>query len=118
MNPFVEAVVEAVVAAVVEEVMEEVMEEVIAVVVMEVVVTVMEDADTVADIMEEVMEEVGVAGEVGAGGPSMAGLIAAASPVPIIFSKSLKRSSFLSIGWPPLINQADKVRSLSLWHVV
>jgi hypothetical protein len=129
MNPFVEAVAVAVVvvvvveavaveAVVVEAVVEEVgMEDEEAVTVMEDADT---DADTVADIMEEVMEEameeVGVAGE--AGGPSMDGLIAEANPVPIIFSKSLKRSSFLSIGWPPLINQADKVRSLSLWHVV
>jgi hypothetical protein len=77
--------------AVVEEVMAVV---VMAVVVMEEVVTVTEDADTDADIMEEVMEEVGVAGEVGAGGPSMAGLIAEANPVLIIFSKSLNDHPF------------------------
>jgi uncharacterized membrane protein YraQ (UPF0718 family) len=104
MNLFVEAVVVAVaVAVVVEEVMvvveavmedEEVMEEVD----MEEAVTVMEDADTVADtvadIMEEVMEEVGVAGEVGVVGPFMAGLIAEANPVLIIFSKSLNDHPF------------------------
>jgi nanoRNase/pAp phosphatase (c-di-AMP/oligoRNAs hydrolase) len=67
---------------------------VMAVVVMEEVVTVTEDADTDADIMEEVMEEVGMAGEVGAGGPSMAGLIAEANPVLIIFSKSLNDHPF------------------------
>jgi hypothetical protein len=66
---------------------------VMAVVVLAEVVTVMEVEDMVADIME-VMEEVGVAGEVGAGGPSMAGLIAAASPVLIIFSKSLNDHPF------------------------
>ena len=134
MNPFVVAeavaeavvmeeavvVVEEVVVVVVEVVVEDV-EEVMEEAVMEVVVTVMEVADTVVDIMEEDMEEVMAvaAGAIGAaGGPSMDCLIAEANPVPIIFSKSLKRSSFLSIGWPPLINQADKVRSLSLWHVV
>jgi len=67
-------------------------------VVMEEAVTVMEDADTDADtdadIMEEVMEEVGVAGEVGVDGPSMAGLIAEANPVLIIFSKSLNDHPF------------------------
>jgi hypothetical protein len=89
MNPFVEAVVEAAVvaeAAVMEAV-------VVGEVVMEVVVTVvtaMEVVVTVADIME-VME---VDGEVGAGGPSMAGLIAAANPVLIIFSKSLNDHPF------------------------
>ena len=101
-----------------EEVMED--EEVMEAVVMEVTEdTVMEDADMVVDIMEDMEEVMGEDGAIGAaGGPSMDGLIAEANPVPIIFSKSLKRSSFLSIGWPPLINQADKVRSLSLWHVV
>jgi hypothetical protein len=54
----------------------------------------MEDADTDADIMEEVMEEAGVAGEVGADGPSMAGLIVEANPVLIIFSKSLNDHPF------------------------
>ena len=96
MNPFVEAVVEAAVvaeAAVMEAVV--VVEVVMAVVVMAVVVmaevvTVMEVEDMVADIME-VME---VDGEVGAGGPSMAGLIAAANPVLIIFSKSLNDHPF------------------------
>ena len=92
MNPFVVVVVAvAVVVVAVEEVMAVV---VMAVVVMEEVVTVTEDADTDADIMEEVMEEVGMAGEVGAGGPSMAGLIAEANPVLIIFSKSLNDHPF------------------------
>jgi hypothetical protein len=97
MNPFVAvAVAVAEVAEVAEVVEAEVVEaeEVMAVVVMEEVVTVTEDADTDADIMEEVMEEVGVAGEVGAGGPSMAGLIAEANPVLIIFSKSLNDHPF------------------------
>jgi hypothetical protein len=89
MNPFVAAVVEAAVVA-----EAAVMEAVVVVeVVMEVVVTVvtaMEVVVTVADIME-VMEEVGV---VGAGGPFMAGLIAAVSPVLIIFSKSLNDHPF------------------------
>jgi hypothetical protein len=104
MNPFVEAVavvVEAVVVVEVAVAVEEVMavvvvEEVMAVMVMEVVVTVMEDADTVADtdadIMEEAMEEAGVAGV--AGGPLLVGLIAEASPVLIIFSKSLNDHPF------------------------
>ena len=92
MNLFVEAVAEAVEEVAMEEVV--VVEEVMAVVVMEVVVTVMEDADTDADIMEEVMEEAGVAGEVGADGPSMDGLIAEANPVLIIFSKSLNDHPF------------------------
>jgi hypothetical protein len=93
MNPFVAEVVVAVEEEVV--VVEEVMAVVVmAVVVMEEVVTVTEDADTDADIMEEVMEEVGVAGEVGVGGPSMAGLIAEANPVLIIFSKSLNDHPF------------------------
>jgi hypothetical protein len=105
MNPFVEeavAVVEVVEAVVVAEeavvVAVEavvVMEEVAVEVVMAEVVTVTEDADMVedmvADIMEEVMEE---DGEVGAGGPSMAGLIAEANPVLIIFSKSLNDHPF------------------------
>jgi nanoRNase/pAp phosphatase (c-di-AMP/oligoRNAs hydrolase) len=97
MNPFVAEVEVVVAVVVVEEVVavEEVMAVVVmAVVVMEEVVTVTEDADTDADIMEEVMEEVGMAGEVGAGGPSMAGLIAEANPVLIIFSKSLNDPPF------------------------
>lgn len=103
MNPFVEVVavvMEAVAVEAVEAVVmvEAVVVEVMAVVVMEEAVTVMEDADTAADtdadIMEEVMEEAGVAGEVGADGPSMAGLIAEANPVLIIFSKSLNDHPF------------------------
>jgi hypothetical protein len=95
MNPFVVAVeavevVEAVMEEVVVEVVMEDEEVVMAEVVMAEVVTVMEDADMVADIME-VMEEVG---EVGVVGLSMAGLIAAASPVLIIFSKSLNDHPF------------------------
>ena len=99
MNPFVvEAAVEAVVVVVVEAVV--VMEEVVVeVAVMEVEEEVMEDtvmevADTVADIMEEVMAVDGVAGAVGVAGLSMDGLIAAANPVLIIFSKSLNDHPF------------------------
>ena len=51
-------------------------------------------ADTVADIMEEVMAVDGVAGAVGVAGLSMDGLIAAANPVLIIFSKSLNDHPF------------------------
>ena len=98
MNPFVvvEEVEEAAVEVVVEEV---VVEEVVVEEVMEVVEeamedTVMEVADTVADIMEEVMAVDGVAGAVGVAGLSMDGLIAAANPVLIIFSKSLNDHPF------------------------
>ena len=96
MNPFVEAVaVVAVEAAAVVEVMAVVVVEEVGMEDEE-VVTVMEDADTVADTVADIMEEAmvvdGVIGE--AGGPSMAGLIAEANPVLIIFSKSLNDHPF------------------------
>jgi hypothetical protein len=90
MNPFVEAVVEAAVA-----VMEAAVTEVVVTeVAMEDTVTVVADtvADIGAEVMVEDMEAVGVIGA--AGGPSMAGLIAEASPVLIIFSKSLNDHPF------------------------